>query len=151
MIMWLTEKVEVVEFHQFFVSTTRVKFPVPSIIRLKSYVSYAPHRFVRFSKQNVYLRDSSTCQYCGKKCSQKELTIDHVIPVSKQGPENWSNVVAACRHCNQRKGNRTPAAAGMPLLREPEAPQWMTAVELELRNSVTVPMTWKAYLNLKAG
>lgn len=150
MILWLTEKVEVVEFHNFFISSPQASFPVPSIIRLRAYVSSHQHRLVRFSKQNVYLRDSCTCQYCGKKCSNKELTIDHVIPVSKQGPENWSNVVAACRHCNQKKGNRTPAAAGMPLLREPEPPRWMTAVELELRNA-PVPSTWRAYLHSKAG
>lgn len=148
-ILWLTEKVDVIDFHDLFVSSPRAKFPVPSIIRLRTYVSTSAHRVVRFSKQNVYLRDSGTCQYCGKRCSPKELTIDHVIPVSKQGLENWGNVVAACRSCNQKKGNRTPAAAGMPLLREPEAPQWMTSVELELRNAL-IPQTWRVYLNTKA-
>jgi 5-methylcytosine-specific restriction endonuclease McrA len=150
LVLWLSEKVEVLEFHNFSVNSPRAKFPVPSIIRLRSYVSANSHRRVRFSKQNVYLRDLCTCQYCGKKCSNKELTIDHVIPVSKQGPETWSNVVAACRHCNQKKANRTPAAAGMPLLREPEPPHWMTPVELELRNS-KVPQTWRTFLNLKTG
>ena len=150
LILWLSEKVEVIEFHEYFVSSPNAKFQVPSIIRLRSYISSAAHRRVRFSKQNVYLRDLGICQYCGKNCSNKELTIDHVIPVSKQGPENWSNIVAACRHCNQRKGNRTPAAAGMPLLREPESPKWLTSVELELRNT-KIPMAWRDYLNLKAG
>lgn len=149
-LLWLTEKVEVLEFHDFYVRSARAQFPVPSVIRLRAYISKGAHRHIRFSKQNVYLRDAGVCQYCGKKCSTKELTIDHVIPVSKQGPETWSNVVAACRHCNQKKGNRTPVAAGMPLLREPEPPGWMTPVELELRHA-TIPKTWRMYLNLKTG
>jgi 5-methylcytosine-specific restriction endonuclease McrA len=150
LILWLSEKVEVLEFHDSYISSSRAQFPIPSIIRLKSYISSAAHRRIRFSKHNVYLRDLGTCQYCGKRCTNKEFTIDHVIPVSKQGPENWSNVVAACRHCNQKKGNRTPAAAGMPLLREPGPPRWMTPLELELRNA-KIPTTWRAYLKLKTG
>ncbi len=154
MILWLSEKVEVIEFHDIHINTTRARFPIPSVIRLRTYISMANYRRVRFSKQNVYLRDSCTCQYCGKKCSNKELTIDHVIPISKQGPETWSNVVAACRSCNQKKGNRTPSAAGMPLLREPESPHWMTSIELELSNS-KIPQEWHHYIShlslLKSG
>ncbi len=150
-VLWLSEKVEVIEFHGIYINSTYAQFPLPSIIRLKSYCPLSSYRRIRFSKQNVFLRDASTCQYCGKKCSSKELTIDHVIPVSKQGPENWNNVVAACRRCNQKKGNRTPASAGMPLLREPEPPNWMTPIEFELRSTNSIPSGWKPYLNLKSG
>lgn len=152
LILWFSEKVEVLEYHDLFINSPRRQFPIPSVIRLRAYVTTGSFRRVRFSKQNVYLRDACTCQYCGKKCSNKELTIDHVIPLSKQGPETWSNVVAACRHCNQKKGNRTPAAAGMPLLREPEPPHWMTSIQLELRNS-KIPLTWHSYIEstLNAG
>jgi 5-methylcytosine-specific restriction endonuclease McrA len=149
-VLWLTAKVEVVEFYDLFVHSTNARFQLPSIIRLRTYISSSAYRHVRFSKHNVYLRDASTCQYCGKKCSGKELTIDHVVPISKQGPENWTNVVAACRNCNQKKANRTPAAAGMPLIREPEPPRWITPVELELRHS-RIPPSWRAYLKLKTG
>lgn len=145
MILWMSEKVEVLEFHDLYIHTMKTKYPIPSVIRLKTYISMSNYRRVRFSKQNVYLRDSGICQYCGKKCSNKELTIDHVIPISKQGPETWGNVVAACRSCNQKKGNRTPSAAGMPLLREPESPHWMTTIELELKNS-KMPQSWQHYI-----
>lgn len=151
MVLWLSEKVEVIEFHDLRINSARATFPIPSVIRLKSYISTMAFRRVRYSKQNVYLRDGHVCQYCGKRCSSKELTIDHVIPLSKQGPENWDNVVTACRHCNQRKGNRTPVTAGMPLLREPEAPHWMTPIELELQGDATVPQLWQHYLNIKTG
>ncbi len=151
MVLWFSEKVEVIEFHDIYVHSARAQFPIPSVIRLRAYISSVAFRRVRFSKQNVYLRDSHICQYCGKRCANKELTIDHVIPLSKQGPENWNNVVTACRHCNQKKGNRTPVTAGMPLLKEPEAPHWITPVELELRDDTTAPLLWQNYLNYKTG
>ncbi len=150
-VLWLSDKVDVIEFHNIYIHSAKARFPIPSVIKLRTYISSVAFRRVRFSKQNVYLRDGYICQYCAKRCSNKELTIDHVIPISKQGPENWNNVVTACRHCNQRKGNRTPATAGMPLLKEPEAPHWITLVELELQNDMTVPLLWQNYLNHKAG
>ncbi len=46
------------------------------------------------------------CVYCGLKLSQKTLTKDHRIPLSKGGTEFASNLVPACRSCNSSKGNR---------------------------------------------
>ena len=45
------------------------------------------------------------CAYCGKKF--KELTQDHVIPLSKGGNHTASNIVPACTPCNSRKYNST--------------------------------------------
>ncbi|MEN9209290.1 MAG: HNH endonuclease, partial [Thermostichus sp. DG02_2_bins_29] len=42
--------------------------------------------------------------------------------LSKGGSHSWDNVVTACERCNQRKGNRTPEEANMPLLSRPRAP-----------------------------
>ncbi len=70
----------------------------------------------------LFLRDQLLCLYCGKTHRTKELTRDHVIPLSRGGIDCWSNVVTACRRCNARKGNRTPEEAGMPLLAVPYIP-----------------------------
>ena len=70
-------------------------------------------------RREVLRRDSYTCQYCG---GGKKLTLDHVRPRSKGGAHNWDNVVIACESCNQRKGNRTPFEANMPLSNQPKAP-----------------------------
>lgn len=150
MTLWFAEKVEVIEFHDLFVHSSNTKFRLPSIIRLKSYISKTSRAKVKYSKQNVILRDLAVCQYCGKHCSNKECTIDHVIPISKQGPESWDNVVVACRECNQKKANRTPAAAGMPLLKEPVRPNWLSPFDVELFE-VQVTKEWHAYLKLKIG
>jgi 5-methylcytosine-specific restriction endonuclease McrA len=65
-------------------------------------------------------RDGHSCGYCGGQAS----TIDHVTPRSRGGKNTFANTVAACGGCNQRKGDRTPAEAGMRLRVEPVAPTW---------------------------
>jgi 5-methylcytosine-specific restriction endonuclease McrA len=50
------------------------------------------------------------------------LTRDHVVPASRGGSSAWENCVTACRHCNQRKDDRTPEEAGMKLLAVPYTP-----------------------------
>lgn len=71
------------------------------------------------NRREVLKRDRHTCQYCG---SQKQLTLDHVIPKSWGGQHSWDNVVAACAPCNTSKGARSPELAKMKLARKPKAP-----------------------------
>jgi len=79
---------------------------------------------VRFSRLNIYARDEDTCQYCGRKRKRADLNLDHVVPRSQGGRTSWENVVCSCIECNLRKGGRTPAQAGIKLLREPIRPRW---------------------------
>jgi 5-methylcytosine-specific restriction endonuclease McrA len=46
------------------------------------------------------------------------------MPTSRGGRNSWTNTVAACEGCNQRKGDRTPAEAGMVLRIKATAPSW---------------------------
>jgi 5-methylcytosine-specific restriction endonuclease McrA len=149
-ILWFQGKVEIVEHHNVFIRSVRMTFQLPSVMRLKHYVRPRSLGAVRFCRENVYIRDNFTCQYCGKPHPTKVLTLDHVVPASKQGPKNWTNVVTACRDCNQRKANRTPQTANMPLLREPVVPTWLPSPELDV-NSGNVPTEWIQYLQFKAG
>ena len=75
------------------------------------------------NRREVLRRDRHRSQYCG---SNNRLTLDHVIPVSKGGEHKWNNVVTACESCNQRKRDRTPHEAGMPLSTKPKAPMHPT-------------------------
>ncbi len=43
------------------------------------------------------------CIYCG---SQEKLTVDHMIPLSRGGPDHPDNAVMVCSHCNSSKGDR---------------------------------------------
>lgn len=148
LILWFQDKVEVLEYHTVFARSSRASFQLPSVLRLKSYVRPRSNGAVRFCRENVYIRDSYSCQYCGKKDSPKNLTLDHVIPASHNGKKTWTNVVSACRRCNQVKANRNPHQAKMPLLKEPKAPQWLPSTEFEIPNA---PLQWIQYLRFKAG
>ena len=96
-------------------------FPYPSVIRLNRYV-YFPYKGVVLSRQNIFKRDGNQCQYCG---SGDHLTLDHVIPKSRQGRTSWDNLITACKYCNSNKGHLTPEEAGMHLLRKPFKPSFV--------------------------
>jgi 5-methylcytosine-specific restriction endonuclease McrA len=145
-ILWFQGKVEVLEHHETVVRSVRMTFRVPSIIRLKSFVQVRKNTSVRFSRENIYLRDGFRCQYCGSASMTKDLTLDHVIPVSRGGQKSWTNIVTACRRCNQKKGNRSPHDADMPLRNKPVVPQWLPQPELHATSSAT-PESWKVYLH----
>ncbi|WP_329004176.1 HNH endonuclease [Kribbella sp. NBC_00709] len=97
-------------------------FPVPRVLRLVRYVvthwRYAAGR-MKYSKHGVLRRDKFRCAYCGLENAD---TMDHVQPRSRGGRTEWLNAVAAHASCNERKGNRTPAEANMPLLWQPWVP-----------------------------
>lgn len=46
------------------------------------------------------------CHYCGRSVKPSELTMDHVIPVSRGGKSDRNNVVPCCKECNTAKKNR---------------------------------------------
>jgi len=75
------------------------------------------------SRYMLYRRDNGRCGYCGKRLSQKEATVDHIIPKSKGGKTTWNNVVLSCRPCNSYKDNRTPREAEMRLKVTPRNPK----------------------------
>lgn len=144
-ILWFQDKVEILEHHDVFVSSVSQKFRLPSIIRLKTYVRIRNQNVVRFCRENIYKRDRYTCQYCFHVFPTRELTLDHVVPVSTGGPKSWTNIVSACRDCNQRKGNRTPHQANMPLKQKPTEPKWTQKVEVATVPD-QAPPSWKIYL-----
>jgi 5-methylcytosine-specific restriction endonuclease McrA len=97
-------------------------YPIPTVVRLVSYVvtRWRHSRGPAWTRPGVLARDGHRCGFCGKAAS----TIDHVLPRSRGGGNTWENTVAACGRCNNRKGDRTPAEARMPLRWTPVAPSW---------------------------
>ena len=94
----------------------------PAVIVLKKYIN-RHRRILSPSRENIYWRDQYACQYCGKQFAKRRLTLDHVLPKSRGGLRTWLNLVTACLCCNQRKGNRTPIEANMPLQNPPKIPK----------------------------
>jgi 5-methylcytosine-specific restriction endonuclease McrA len=136
-------KVEVLEEYDEIVHSPSVAMHVPAVIRLLKAARRRP-RVVRFSRFNVLLRDSFTCQYCGQRPHARELTMDHVIPRAQGGSTRWNNVVAACRACNHQKGSRTPSEARMALFRSPHEPRSLPSIghRLGLREVHAKWVTW---------
>ena len=97
----------------------RKNVKAPTVIRLRQFIKI-PYRDIPLTRKNIFQRDHNSCQYCGQK--NKKLSIDHVLPRSRGGTDNWENVITACLPCNVIKGNRTPEEAEMPLIKKPYKP-----------------------------
>lgn len=74
------------------------------------------------SNKTLFKRDGYLCLYCGGEFAATELSRDHIRPLSQYGQDHWSNVVTACKRCNNFKAGRTPEQAGMELLAIPFVP-----------------------------
>jgi 5-methylcytosine-specific restriction endonuclease McrA len=119
------DKAELVhEVDDAMLRTVNQHYPMPSVIRLQRYINI-PYKRVMLTRQNLFKRDGSQCQYCG---STKDLTLDHVIPKSKGGQSTWTNLTTACQKCNSIKGDKTPEEAGMPLVKRPFKPSYVMFV-----------------------
>ena len=105
------------------IKTISKAIKVPRVIILVRY-DRMPRKETKFNRINIFKRDGDTCQYCGRKSSRSELTIDHVIPRSLGGKSIWENVVCCCMECNRRKGGRVPEEAGIKLITKPKKPLW---------------------------
>jgi 5-methylcytosine-specific restriction endonuclease McrA len=140
-------KVEVIEeYEDLFIRSVTVEIKMPSVIRMVRGLRRGP-KGVRFSRENVYLRDGCKCQYCGRKVSRPEATYDHVLPRAQGGRTSWENVVIACVPCNQKKGNRTPEQAGMALRNRPVKPKKLPeAVHLTFSYEKGMPVSWRKFL-----
>jgi len=126
--------------------SARAEFPVPSVIRRRIYINIRRRREASSMKRlRIFMRDKFRCQYCGDKKRAGELTLDHILPRSRGGDNSPVNVVTACVACNNRKGNRTPAEARMPLLTSQSA----LRVKLErvvLCHYAEARAEWRKYL-----
>lgn len=103
---------------------------IPSVIRL-TYKINIQNKELAYCRENIFVRDNYTCQYCGKKFPVSELTLDHVYPKSRLGPDIWENIVTCCKKCNQYKADRTPKEAKMKLYRRPYRPNDVLRFELQ--------------------
>ncbi len=117
---------------------------IPKVIQLVRY-DRLPTREVRFTRRNIFYRDRNRCQYCGKSFQQKELNLDHVVPISRGGTSCWENVVCACIPCNTKKGDRLPSEAGMRMYRRPKKPAGHPILRAKWIGPC--PEEWKTFLD----
>ena len=100
----------------------RSQFVTSSIVMIRGrHRIPSGHAHVGLTKHRLFVRDRHVCAYCGGHFAELDLTVEHILPVSRGGRHEWTNVVTACRSCNTRKGSRRPEEANMPLLYVPYA------------------------------
>jgi 5-methylcytosine-specific restriction endonuclease McrA len=134
-------KAEIVEDEGNIIVTNKKTFRKPTVIRLINYV-VIPYRKIVLSRENIFKRDGHKCVYCS---SVKNLTIDHVIPKSKGGKNNWDNLVTCCSSCNAKKGDRTPEQANLKLNVKPSKPHPLYFIYKSYKNRDS----WQQYLMFK--
>ncbi|MBI2797345.1 MAG: HNH endonuclease [Gemmatimonadetes bacterium] len=111
------------------VRSEKLSLPRPIVIRLMKFI-HVPRRFRRqVTNTFLFARDRYRCQYCGRTQAElrprEALTRDHLIPLSRGGTNDWTNVVTACSPCNTRKANRLPQEIGMHPLHVPVEPHFV--------------------------
>ncbi len=146
MILFLSGRAEMVtEYDERRIQGVKETFALPKILRLHS--KHKSDKKVRFSRHNVFWRDSFRCQYCKKVELPSRLTLDHVLPQSRGGKTTWENIVSCCSPCNTKKGNKLPHEAGMKLLSRPHTPKWTP--QLYLRLKADDPEEWVQWFGIK--
>lgn len=94
---------------------------VPSIIAVDNDV-VPKYRTPALNNKNLFRRDLNICAYCGNRFVDSKLTRDHIIPVSRGGPNTWMNCVTACKGCNNYKDDYLLEELGLKLLYVPYTP-----------------------------
>jgi 5-methylcytosine-specific restriction endonuclease McrA len=141
-LIFLNKVVCLENYQELFIRTVHRHYPYPAVVRLNEYKN-VPFRSVLLNRNNIFKRDKGQCQYCGSK---KNLTIDHVIPKSKGGKTNWTNLITACHRCNVIKGDKTPEQVGLQLQTSPFKPNLSYfLLDYAERNA----MEWLPFLSIK--
>ena len=110
----------------------------PSIIRLYRYIVF-PYKKVPLTRHNIFKRDDFKCLYCG---SDRNLTLDHVLPRSRGGGNSWNNLATCCTKCNSLKDNKTPEETDMKLRYKPFTPNFLFFI----KKIDKISDKWRPYL-----
>ncbi|CAN5570020.1 HNH endonuclease [soil metagenome] len=125
-VLILAEKAIVVEVGDELMHSATATIQVPHVVKLCRYVRVPYRRQIPLTRRAVLARDAHRCVYCTVRAD----TIDHVVPRSRGGRNEWTNVVAACARCNHRKGARLLSEIGWTLPRPPAQPSATVALVL---------------------
>jgi len=136
------DKINVLEWHEnWTVRSANWQTQVPAVAMLKEFMK--KKSTVRYSKSNVFLRDSFICQYCGTGVTRTTATVDHVLPTSLGGKTTFDNTVTACMSCNYRKGSNRKIVPKI----KPIKPNYYQLVEQRRRMGWdSVNPIWRVYL-----
>jgi 5-methylcytosine-specific restriction endonuclease McrA len=130
------------------IRSPRFVFDAPSVIRLTNYINVRSRQSRVTNRHRIFSRDRYRCQYCGRRGTAFDLTLDHILPKSRGGQTLAENLATACRVCNSRKGDRTPEEARMPLIANPAA-LYYGLERAVWRDAALSRPEWRKYLFLE--
>ena len=125
------------------VHTVRGAIRVPTVIVALNFAK-VPKKRPKLCAKTIRERDGNRCQYTGKLLRPEEGSIDHVLPRSRGGKDEWGNLVWSDKTVNAKKGNRLPHEAGLKLLTRPRAPKELPVTAL-IRNAHGI-VDWKLFM-----
>lgn len=131
--LMMAEKIRILKFSDRVVQGVGRTFKAPAVAVLVKVVRSVYRGRVPFSRRNVLVRDRFACAYCGSQV--KPITMDHVIPRSRGGKNDFDNCVACCQICNRKKGALMPREAGMTLRHRPWQPTIAEFIRIRLSHS----------------
>ena len=136
-----TKDLVVLSYYDKEIKSENQSTKVPAVILYAKHIKITAR--TRPSKRSILLRDGMTCQYCSVDLTKKGATIDHVKPISsfrnRSKANTWDNMVACCKSCNIKKGDKSLREVGMKLLKRPTIPRYFISACL-------VPDEWREYL-----
>ncbi len=138
-------RIQVIEtYPDWMIHSEKLSINVPSVAITREYFNFK--RKVNFTRHNMYLRDLYQCQYCEDTFDFKDLTIDHVIPVSHGGGTTWENCVTSCKPCNFKKADKL-----MRPIKKPYRPDyWALAAAWKNSPFKVKDPKWNQYLGRDA-
>ncbi|MEK6880952.1 MAG: HNH endonuclease [Nanoarchaeota archaeon] len=107
--------------YDLWINTPRMVIRVPTVI-ITPHFSKMPMKLRRATRKGILERDRMICQYTGEKLTNSSATLDHVVPKSKGGKDEWLNLVTCNKEINRKKGNLLNSEIGLSLIRKPVAP-----------------------------
>jgi 5-methylcytosine-specific restriction endonuclease McrA len=125
------------------VHTVRGAIRVPTVIVALNFAK-VPKKRPKLCAKTIRERDGNRCQYTGKLLRPDEGNLDHVLPRSRGGRDEWGNLVWSDKTVNAKKGNRLPHEAGLKLLTVPRVPKELPVTAL-IRNAHGI-VDWKLFL-----
>jgi 5-methylcytosine-specific restriction endonuclease McrA len=126
-----------------FINSTTQRVAIPKVVKCTKY-DKIPKVSFRLSRKAIYERDKFICYICGKKFSEGKLSIDHVIPLSKKGKNDWTNMATCCKECNSMKGDKLLSELGIKAKYLPVKPT-MSNIQ-KLKSQITqYDKDWKLF------
>lgn len=125
------------------VQTARGPIRIPTVVVAVNFAK-VPRKRPKLCARAIRERDGNRCQYTGRVLRPEEGSLDHVLPRSRGGKDEWTNLVWSDKAVNAKKGNRLPHEAGLKLLAIPRAPKELPVTEL-IRNPAGID-DWKLFV-----